>query len=106
MIYALIKNGKVRNVIEADPAFIVEIEKDWDAAPRVDNLEERPSIGWDFIDGAFTNPMKQVPPEPRPVPPHAARLKALKANDLDDAGKLKNALMDMVTLLNSRGLLG
>lgn len=51
MIYALIKNGIVVNVIVADPNFISLIQSKWDYCVRIDNLNPCPRIG-DLYDGS------------------------------------------------------
>lgn len=57
MIYALIANSIVENMIVAEPDFIPAIEADWDAVVRVDHLALVPHIGWiyDSGDGSFTS---------------------------------------------------
>lgn len=56
MVYALIKDGKVENMIVADEAFISKIQAQWEHCVRVDNLDVQPSIGWDFDGSDFSDP--------------------------------------------------
>lgn len=50
MIYALIKNTVVVNVIVADPTFISGISSDWDFCIDLTGLSPQPRIG-DLYDG-------------------------------------------------------
>lgn len=59
MRYALIKNGKVVNIIDADAGFVAGLTG-FDAAVASDEA----SIGWNYADGALIAPEA---PEPHPV---------------------------------------
>ncbi len=62
MDYALIKNGKIINVIVADEAFIEEYKKnsDWDFILQVDHeVKPTPWIGWSYIDGIYSTPIEE-----------------------------------------------
>lgn len=65
MEYALIRNGKVENVIVADQAFITSITNQWQHIERIDTNEEQllgVSIGWGWDGTQF------IAPTPEPVP--------------------------------------
>lgn len=67
MDYALIKNGKVQNVIVSDPDFIALIAPEWDHIERIDTPAEIAlgvgiGWGWSAQDGFIR------PPAPEPVP--------------------------------------
>ena len=64
MQYALVKNGKVQNVIVADHQFIQSIAAEWDRIEALDTLaEQNLNIGidwsWDSVTG-FTPPVVPV----------------------------------------------
>lgn len=74
MKYALIKNGIVQNVIEADVDFVTRIADEWDHIEPLDTPHEQGlgvGIGWgyDAATGIFTDP---IPPA-EPVAALAAR---------------------------------
>ena len=55
MDYALIKSGKVENIIVADAAFIESISGEWDHIEHV--TEGIPvGVGWGWAGGVFTAP--------------------------------------------------
>jgi hypothetical protein len=60
MIFALIKDNKVVNVIVSQPDFISQIESSYDACVRIDELEVSPAIGWDYVDSVFINPNEEI----------------------------------------------
>ena len=67
MDYALIKNGKVADVIVADAEFIAGIANEWDHIEPLDTSYEQQlgvGIGWGW-DGAFVPPAQPTvaPPE-------------------------------------------
>ncbi len=47
-LYALVRAGRVENVIVADDAFVASIAADWDAIIRVDGRLDRPGPGWTY----------------------------------------------------------
>lgn len=51
-LYALIRDGRVANVIVADDAFAAAIAPDWDAVVRVDGRDDRPGPGWTYDPAA------------------------------------------------------
>jgi hypothetical protein len=57
MRYALIKNNKVVNIIKANNDFITLIQNQYDFCICTDELENQPSIGWDYIDSVFSEPI-------------------------------------------------
>ena len=72
MEYALIKNGKVENVIVADPDFITLIAPEWDHIERIDTPEEIAlgvgiGWGWNAQDGFIRPPAPDTVPEPRHI---------------------------------------
>lgn len=46
MIYALVKNDVIQNVIVADAAFVAMIAQDWDDVIQVDDSPGSPGVGW------------------------------------------------------------
>jgi hypothetical protein len=49
MIYALIRDSKVQNMIVVDDlSFISLIAHEWEFCKRVDNREQVPHIGWTY----------------------------------------------------------
>ncbi len=62
-MYALIRNGVVRNVIVATGDFIATILANWDAAIDISDLDPKPGIGWTYNGTTFS------PPPPGPPPP-------------------------------------
>jgi len=60
MIFALIKNGIVENTIVAELSFIGHIASQWDFIIRVDELEQRPGIGWAYDGVDFTAPIDPI----------------------------------------------
>ena len=50
MEFAIVQNNIVENIIVADEAFVQEFYPD---AIRIDNLENRPSVGWLYQDNEF-----------------------------------------------------
>ena len=73
MEYALIKAGKVENVIVADEDFISLISSEWDHIERIDTPEEQAlgvGIGWGWDGTAFVAPEAPPTPEPAPTPKH------------------------------------
>ena len=59
-MYALIKDSKVVNVIEADQAFADSIASEWDAVVPANGM----GIGWSYVNGVGTAP---EPSAPQPV---------------------------------------
>jgi hypothetical protein len=55
MIYALVKNGLVENLIVADAEFAALIAADWDAVVQVQDGTHC-ALGFGYIDGAFVEP--------------------------------------------------
>jgi hypothetical protein len=53
--YALIKNGKVENIIIADSDFVVHIQSQWDNIINIDELNDKPAIGWNYSNNSFVN---------------------------------------------------
>lgn len=60
--YALIKNGKVKNIILADAEFLPHIQSEWDYIVNVEELSPRPSIGWDYDQPSNTFEDNSVQP--------------------------------------------
>lgn len=49
MIYALIKDGEIKNIIVVnDLSFIGLIAHEWEFCKRIDNLDIIPQIGWKY----------------------------------------------------------
>lgn len=53
MIYALIKDNTIKNEIIADETFIDVIKNNWDFIIRIDELNPRPKINDQYINGNF-----------------------------------------------------
>lgn len=64
-LQAIIKNGKVDNVIVADS---------WPDAIDITNLTTRPGIGWSYSGGVFTAPTPEPGPTPVEPPKYVTRL--------------------------------
>ena len=61
MLYALIQNGFVVNLISTDDANFAEIlAKDYDAAVRVDNSPSQPAVGSMYSGGSFYPPTSDL----------------------------------------------
>jgi hypothetical protein len=103
MIYALIKDGEVKNVIKAEADFIAQIAEQWDLCVEVSELEERPSVGWKHENGEFKNPKPPVVPPVKPPSLELQRLRALKQSDLSDSTKTLSIIADLVGVLKQRG---
>lgn len=76
MQYALIQNGIVRNVIEAEPDFLQHIAGEWDHAEPLDTEGEKAlnvGIGWGWDGSAFVEPPAQ--PQPEPLPPASVTMR-------------------------------
>jgi hypothetical protein len=56
MVYALIKDGVVKNTIVADADFIATIQDQWDYCIRIDQLDPQPSQLWLYDGETFTPP--------------------------------------------------
>lgn len=68
MIYALVKNGLVENVIVAKPEFAKGLEKNFDHVLDVSEEPNRPGPGWTYDGEKFSAPV-----EPGPTPEELAR---------------------------------
>jgi uncharacterized protein with von Willebrand factor type A (vWA) domain len=62
MTYALIKDGKVVNTIEADDSFINQISSQYDACVNITSLDPMPGKDWDY-DGTSFADNRSVPPD-------------------------------------------
>lgn len=58
IIYALISNGVVQNIIVADANFIAGISANWQHCVRIDQLDPVPGIGWSYDGATFTPPQE------------------------------------------------
>lgn len=59
MKYALVKNNKVVNLIEATPEYAAQIQHEWQHVQSVDSLFAQGiniEIGWDCINGVIIHP--------------------------------------------------
>lgn len=56
MIYALIKDGIVKNRIVADSDFIALIADKWDFCIQVSGMDPEPQIGWLYDGSTFSEP--------------------------------------------------
>ena len=56
MIYAVINNNVIENVIIADEDFAQMIRQQNQYVLRVDNLNPEPSIGWTYDGSTFSPP--------------------------------------------------
>lgn len=56
MIIALVKENIVVNTIVADQAFVDYIRNDFQACIDITNLNPKPGIGWQYVEGSFINP--------------------------------------------------
>jgi hypothetical protein len=69
MIYAQIKDRQVKNTIDIQDITIVQLYLDgFDDIVRIDLLDPVPSIGWSYINGAFSPPL-----DPSYIPPVSPR---------------------------------
>lgn len=62
MNYALVKNGKVENIIIADADFVAAIAADWDHIEPIDTPGEQEmpiGMGWTYVNGVFAPPDAQ-----------------------------------------------
>lgn len=64
-LYALIENNKVANIIVAN---------DWPDGIEVTDIDLRPGIGWDYVDGEFIAPTPIEVPDPESQPRVITRL--------------------------------
>jgi hypothetical protein len=68
MRYALVKNNKIVNIIEADQEFIDAIAPQWQHIEPLDTTyEKQADIGWDCINGVIIKPQDPEPVEPTEV---------------------------------------
>ncbi len=80
MEYALIKGGKVHNVIVASEEFIALIAGDWDRIEPLDTAQEQAlgvGIGWGW-DGAQFIPPAAAEPAPQPQLPRRLSVLAFR----------------------------
>jgi len=70
MIYALIRNNLVENIIEAEPDFAKKISVKFDFVIQIDKLEKVPGIGWGYDGKDFITPevKEDGPPIEEPPP--------------------------------------
>ena len=59
MIYALINNGFVENVIVADSSFISLINSNWQHCVQIDSADPMPAIGWSYDGSNFSPPVEE-----------------------------------------------
>lgn len=106
MDYALIKNGKVQNVIVADDEFVAGITGQWDdIQPAVGGA----GIGWGWTaQGGFTAPPAPLPDPPQFVQPrHLApasfkrRLTQPERIGIRQAAKISAEVYDFMDLLDT-----
>lgn len=90
MKYALIKNGELKNLIEADENFVERIRKDWDDIKPIDELSTS-----DFKE----NPFLPKPSQRTEGVPSKKDAILQKISDLPDS-KEKEILADILELLN------
>lgn len=65
MRYALVKDNKIVNIIEATPEFIQSIAFEWQHIEPLDTDGEKlADIGWDCINGVIIHPGVPAGPEP------------------------------------------
>lgn len=62
-IHAVIEDGQVANVIVLDP----DSDYPRDGLVRVDQLEQRPGVGWTYDGDTFTPPGEAPPPAADPL---------------------------------------
>lgn len=62
MVYGLIKDGVIKNVIVATQQFINNVPG-YDYKVRIDNLVPKPGIGWAYDGNTFTAPALEVEEE-------------------------------------------
>lgn len=55
--FALIKDGKIKNIIVADEAFIALIQNEWDYCIEIVGELDVPSIGWSYDGQNFSKPL-------------------------------------------------
>jgi hypothetical protein len=80
MIYALIKNSLVVNIISGNQDFISKISSRFDFVVRIDELETKPGIGWSYDGVNFTIPTEAPAPTPKPRDAILNRLELAKDN--------------------------
>ncbi|MBA3875563.1 MAG: hypothetical protein C0498_01280 [Anaerolinea sp.] len=88
--YALVRGGRVVNVIVADAAFAASIGAEFDGVVRVDVLPVRPGPGWGYDGAAFAPPAA-----PAPV---ADRLAAARAKWAAAPALVKNEAMQALAI--------
>lgn len=72
---AVIKNGKVVNVIEADDNF--KPGPEYGELVDVEEMEVKPSIGWDIVGKTFIKPKEPEKPIVVSVPSETDKIDAL-----------------------------
>jgi len=83
MNYALIKNGKVKNVILAEPAFIAKIAHEWDRIVETTTAQ----IGW-LDDGVNLT----APPTPPMSRKDAIALRLVEIDAISDKPRTRREL--------------
>lgn len=68
MIWALVKDGKIENMIVADETFIPHISAQYSHCVNVTDVENKPHIGWNYDGTNFSDPNPPAPIE-EPAPP-------------------------------------
>lgn len=92
--YALIRGGRVANVIVADAAFAARVAGDWAAVVDVSALTPRPGPGWAHDGTSFTAPAQ---PEPS-TDPAEARLAAARAKWNGAPALVKNEALQALAI--------
>ena len=83
MNYALIKNGKVQNVIVADAAFVATIAHEWDRIVPTSTAQS----GW-LDDGVNLS----APPQPQPTRRDAIILRLMEIDNTTDKPRTRREL--------------
>lgn len=93
--YALIKDGRVAQVIVADAGFVAGIQDMWD---HIEPASAGAGVGWAWTAEGFTPPPPGPPPPPPPAPHTCTRrqgqLALLSYGLLDDAEAAIAAIAD------------
>jgi len=100
MIYALVKDGKVKNKIEADAIFAASISSSWDHVVLVLDEVNAPDLEDDYdYEGNVFIPKPLPPPLPPTVDPAAAIKAKLLATNLalvTTLPEMKAVLTDLI----------
>ena len=90
MKYALIKDGKCHNVIEADEEFVEKIRPEWDDIVLAEGTEAEVNASYD--GKVFTRKEISAPTEPAQEKTELQEIKETLAQLVEDVGTIKNTM--------------